>query len=233
MQAIILAGGKGTRMRPYTTILPKPLMPVTDMPILELVVLQLKRAGFTDIVMAVGYLASLIEAYFGDGKQWGVNIRYSRENEPLGTAGPIALVKDLETTFLVMNGDVLTNLDYGKFMQHHQQQDGIATIAMHQKAVNVTLGVIETNDTDDVCEYIEKPTLHYQVSMGVYAFSNRVLDYIKLGEYLDLPDLIKLLLANQESVKGFLWDGVWLDIGRKEDYLQAIELLETDRDEFL
>lgn len=233
MQVVILAGGKGARLKPYTTILPKPLMPMGDMPILELVVCQLRRAGFTEIIMAVGHLASLIEAYFVDGSQWGVRIRYSHERKPLGTAGPIALIEGLGSHFLVMNGDVLTNLDYRAFVAYHQQAGGIATIATYSKPVNVTLGIIEANETSDICGYVEKPTLHYQVSMGVYAFSERVLQYIEPGQYLDFPDLIKLLLANGEQVKGYPFEGIWFDIGRKEDYEQAIEIFEESRSEFL
>ena len=231
MQVVILAGGKGTRLRPYTAVLPKPLMPVADMPILEVVVRQLKRAGFTEIIMAVGHLASLIEVYFGDGSQWGLKIRYSREGKPLGTAGPIALIEGLSPSFLVMNGDVLTNLDYREFIAYHQQEGSLATIAMYNKAVDITLGVIEANERNDIYNYIEKPTLHYKVSMGVYAFGERVLRYIEPGEYLDFPDLIKLLLANGEQVKGYPFEGIWFDIGCKEDYEQAIEILEGSRNE--
>jgi NDP-sugar pyrophosphorylase family protein len=233
MQAIILAGGKGARLKPYTAILPKPLMPMGDLPILEVVIRQLKQAGFNEIIMAVGHLASLIEAYFGDGSQWEIKIRYSREENPLGTAGPIALVEGLRSPFLVMNGDVLTNLDYRKFMAYHQQQGGIATIATYNKAVNITLGIIEATEKDEVYDYIEKPTLHYRVSMGIYAFDETVLQYIEPGKYLDFPDLIKLLLSREIRVKGYPFEGIWLDIGRKEDYEQAIEIFEGYRHEFL
>jgi NDP-sugar pyrophosphorylase family protein len=233
MQVVILAGGKGARLRPYTAVLPKPLMPIGDMPILEVVLLQLKHAGFTEIIMAVGHLASLIETYFGDGSQWELKIRYSREREPLGTAGPIALIEGLRSPFLVMNGDVLTNLDYRKFMAYHQQEGGVATIAMYNKAVDITLGVIEADEKNDIYNYIEKPTLYYQVSMGIYAFGERVLRYIEPGKYLDFPDLIKLLLANGEQVKGYPFAGDWLDIGRKEDYEQAIEIFEDSCAKFL
>ena len=233
MQAVILAGGKGTRLRPYTAILPKPLMPMGDMPILEVVIRQLKQSGFTEVIMAVGHLASLIEAYFGDGARWGIKIRYSREETPLGTAGPIALIDRLRAPFLVMNGDVLTNLDYRQFISYHLQQDSVATIATYNKAVDITLGVIEVTDEDDIYDYIEKPTLHYRVSMGIYAFSEQVLQYIEAGKYLDFPDLIKLLLAKEEPVKGYPFEGTWLDIGRKEDYEQALKIFEDSHYEFL
>lgn len=233
MQAVILAGGKGTRLKPYTTILPKPLLPMGDLPILEVVMRQLKRDGFTEIIMAVGYLGSLIETYLGDGSQWGIKIRYSYEKEPLGTAGPLALIKDLDPPFLVMNGDILTNLDYQEFMSYHEQSESAVTISTYSKAVEISLGITETNDNNNITTYVEKPTLHYQVSMGVYAFSESALNYIKEGEYLDFPTLITSLLDHNESVKSYPFDGIWLDIGRKEDYENAVEMFEEIRNEFL
>jgi len=233
MQAVILAGGKGARLRPYTAVLPKPLMPIGDIPVLEIVVRQLKRAGFGEIIMAVGHLAALIETYFGDGSQWGLPIRYSREAEPLGTAGPIALIEGLEPPFMVMNGDVLTSLDYREFMAWHAASGAAASVAMCRKAVEVTLGVLELGEGSEIRQYVEKPTLQYMASMGVYAFSGAVCAYLRRGQYLDFPDLIKALLADGRSVKGYDFSGVWLDIGRREDYEQAIEVFEGHRHEIL
>lgn len=227
MQAIILAGGKGRRLLPYTTILPKPLMPINDMPILEVVIRQLKNAGFNRITMAVGHLAELIEAYFGDGNKWGINIAYSREDRPLGTAGPLALIKNLDETFLVMNGDILTNLNYNELMEYHKRRNAIVSIATYDKEVNVNLGIIKVDGNNEVCDYIEKPTLVYQVSMGIYVFSSGVLKYVRKGEYLDFPDLIKLLVANGEKVIGYHFKEYWRDIGRQEDYEKAIEEYEN------
>jgi NDP-sugar pyrophosphorylase family protein len=222
MQAVILAGGKGTRLKPYTTILPKPLMPVNDVPILEVVIRQLKNAGFERITMAVGYLAELIEAFFGDGRKWGVKITYSREDKPLGTAGPIGLIRDLEDNFLVMNGDVLTNLKYAELLKYHIKKDAVVTIATYNKQVKIDLGIIKSNGDGSIRDYIEKPTLDYHVSMGVYAFNKKVLDYIPTDQSFDFPDLIKKLIGKQ-NVFTYYFTEYWRDIGRREDYELAIE----------
>lgn len=223
MKAVVLAGGKGTRLAPYTHILPKPLMPIDDMPILEVLLRQMKRAGVNHVVLTVGHLSSLLRAYFGTGEQWGLNISYSYEDKPLGTAGPIALVPDLDKTFLVTNGDVLTTLNLRKLVAFHKQKGGIATIAAHQRQVKIDLGVIQWDGDHRVSGYIEKPTTDYTVSMGVYIFEPRVLEYIPAGEYLDFPNLILKLLANGEKVCGYTFDGYWMDLGRPDDYAQANE----------
>lgn len=232
MRAVILAGGKGTRLLPYTTVLPKPLMPIGDMPILEVVIRQIKRYGFTEVTLAVGHLAELLEAFFGDGRKFGVRIDYCLEDEPLGTAGPISLIKNLTDTFLVMNGDVLTTLDYSDLLCFHRIQKGIATIATFKRNVKIDFGVIEKGDSQEINGYVEKPVLEYLVSMGVYIFEPAVLKYIKHGQHLDFPDLVKTLLANQERVVAYPFDGYWLDIGRHDDYTRAVEEFEKRRKEF-
>jgi NDP-mannose synthase len=223
MRAVVLAGGKGTRLAPYTTILPKPLMPIDDMPILEVLLRQMKRAGITHVVLTVGHLASLLRAYFGDGAQWGLDITYSYEQVPLGTAGPIALVQGLDKTFLVTNGDVLTTLSMKKLVAFHKQKGGIATIAAHPRQVKIDLGVIQWDGEDRISGYIEKPTTDYTVSMGLYVFEPRVLEYIPAGQYLDFPELILKLIASGETVSGYVFDGYWMDLGRPDDYVQAIQ----------
>jgi len=233
MKAVVLAGGKGTRLEPYTTILPKPLMPVGDMPILEVMLRQMKRAGINPVVLTVGHLASLLRAYFGDGSQWGLDITYSLEQMPLGTAGPIALVQGLDKTFLVTNGDVLTTLNINKLVAFHKQKGGIATIAAHHRQVKIDLGVIRLDGDDRVSGYIEKPTSDYIVSMGVYVFEPRVLNYIPVGEYLDFPDLILKLIASGETVSGYTFDGYWMDLGRADDYTQANQDFGTMKKQFL
>ena len=234
MQAVILAGGKGTRLKPYTTILPKPLMPIGDICILEVIIRQLKRYGFHRIILTVGYLAELLEAYFGDGRRFGVDIIYSREDKPLGTAGPLALIADkLDPVFLVMNGDILTTLNYNDLLAYHYKRGGIATIAMHAKDIKIDLGVIEINNNDEVIGYIEKPTMHYMVSMGIYVFDRRVTKYIEFGKRLDFPDLILRLLAHGEKVIAYHSHDYWLDIGRPDDYERAIEEFEQRRKELL
>jgi len=233
MQAVILAGGKGTRLRPYTTILPKPLMPINDMPILEVIIRQLKQNGFNEIIMAVGYLAELLEAYFGDGSKWGVKIRYSREPFSMGTVGPLTLVENLQEQFLVMNGDILTNLKYADLMQFHQAQQSRLTIAMYDKAVKIDLGTLKVNEKYEIYDYIEKPTLTYQVSMGIYIFSKSALDLIPRNEYFDLPTLVQTMIKNQIKVSGYHFRDYWRDIGRKEDYELALDEYENLKTELL
>lgn len=233
MKAVILAGGKGRRLAPYTTILPKPLMPIGDIPILEVVVRQLKHAGFTELTLAVGHLAELLKAYFGDGDKWGLQIRYSLEEHPLGTAGPLGLIDGLDTPFLVMNGDLLTTLDYRALWAHHHACGAIATLATYQRDIKIDLGVLELNSQQQVRDYIEKPTYHYTVSTGIYVFDPRVLGFIPKSQPLDLPDLIRKLLVAGEIVATFPCRGLWLDIGRLDDYEHAVAEFEAHRQQFI
>ena len=233
MKAVVLAGSKGTRLEPYTTILPKPLMPIGDMPILEVLLRQIKQAGINHVVLTVGHLASLLRAYFGNGSQWDLDITYSHEKKPLGTAGPIALVPGLNKTFLVTNGDVLTTLDIKKLIAFHKQKGGIATIAAHRRQVKIDLGVIQWNGDEQVSGYIEKPITDYTVSMGIYVFEPRILGYIPIGQYLDFPDLILKLIASGERVSGYVFDGYWMDLGRPDDYIQANQDFNNLKNQFL
>lgn len=232
MQAVILAGGKGRRLAPYTTVLPKPLMPIGDMPILEVILRQLKSAGITQITMAVGYLAELIMAFFGNGERLGLKISYSLEDKPLGTAGPLALIKDLNDTFIVMNGDILTDLDYRNLIQYHKRRGGIATIAAYKRKVKIDFGVIETNDKNLLIDYIEKPSFDYCVSMGIYVFEPEVLEYIPKNQYLDFPDLVKKMLKSEKIII-YPFTGYWLDIGRPDDYETAIKEFNKNRNCFI
>ncbi|MFH1279822.1 MAG: sugar phosphate nucleotidyltransferase [Candidatus Eisenbacteria bacterium] len=233
MRAVVLAGGKGTRLAPYTTVFPKPLMPIDGMPILEVVIRQLKAHGFDRITLAVGYLASLIEAYFGDGSRFGVAIDYSREEGPLGTAGPLRLVVDLDETFLVMNGDLLTTLDFGKMLSFHRDRKCDATLGLFSREVKIDLGVIEADGEGNVREYIEKPTLNYDVSTGIYIMEPSVLGYIPPDGRFDLPDLVRALMQDRRKVMGYRFTGRWLDIGRHDDYAGAVEAFQEHRDKFL
>jgi NDP-mannose synthase len=225
-KAIILAGGKGSRLGPYTTVLPKPLLPVGDRAILDVVVHQLRSYGFTDLTLAVGYLAHLIEAVFGDGSDHGVAIEYHLERQPLGTAGALGTIEGLDDTFLAMNGDVLTGLDYAHLFAAHRRAGNILTIATHRRIVRTDYGVLELDgrvgETSAVTGYEEKPEIPYTVSMGVYVAEPAMLDYVDAGSYLDVPDLVVRLLEEGQPVGSFLYDGYWLDIGRHEDYEQAI-----------
>jgi NDP-sugar pyrophosphorylase family protein len=233
MKAVILAGGKGTRLAPYTKILPKPLMPIGDMPVLEVLIRQIVSEGVDEIILTVGHLAELLQAFFGDGSQYGCKIRYSFEDHPLGTAGPLALVDGLDDTFLVLNGDVLTTLRVGDLVRFHKAQQAISTIAMHRRRVKVDLGVIQLNGGPEVIGYIEKPTYDYSVSMGVYVFEPAVLQYIPKGRYLDFPNLVHILIGSSEKVVGYPFDGYWQDLGRPDDYEQAAADFERMRSEFL
>ena len=235
MRAIILAGGKGQRLRPYTTVLPKPLMPIGDMPILEVVLRQLKRGGVTHVTMAVGYLAELMQAFFGDGSRLGLRIDYSFEDRPLGTVGPLTLIDGLadEGTFLMMNGDVLTTIDYQELLRRHRESGAAATIATYRREVKIDFGVIETDADDRLNGYIEKPSFDYRVSMGIYCFDARVLPFLEPGQHRDFPDLVKTLIAAGEKVMSYPFEGYWLDIGRPDDYATAIEEFESRREEFL
>lgn len=231
--AVILAGGRGTRLAPYSTVLPKPLMPIDEKPILEIVIRQLARYGFRDITLAVGYMAELLMAYFGDGERFGVRLRYSREDRPLGTAGPLGLVDDLTDRFLVMNGDVLTGVDYGRMAEAHAASGAIGTVASYPRHVAIDFGVIEYDTQHRLTDYIEKPTLDYRVSMGIYLFERRVLEYIPRGERLDLPDLVKRLIASGETMNCYPYEGYWLDIGRADDYQRAVAEFVERRAELL
>lgn len=233
MRAVILAGGKGTRLAPYTSVFPKPLVPIGDMPILQVVIHQLRHYGFTHITLTVGHLATLLQAFFRDGGQYGVRIDYVIEDEPLGTAGPLVFVPDLKEAFLVMNGDVLTTLNYTELVQYHKRMGAAATVAMHRRQVKIDLGVIQLDGDNRIKGYIEKPLYDYNVSMGIYVFAPRVLSYIPFGKYYDFPDLVHRLLESGETIVGYPYEGYWLDIGRPDDYEQAVRDFEKMRSRFL
>jgi NDP-sugar pyrophosphorylase family protein len=198
-------------------------MPIGDMPILEILLRQLKRHGVDEVILTVGHLAQLLEVFFQDGERLGMKIHYSYEDQPLGTAGPLSLVSGLDDTFLVANGDVLTTLDFAALVTDHQQSGAIATIAMHQRQVKVDLGVIQCNGSNEITGYLEKPTYDFHVSMGIYVFEPRVLAYIPFNQYLDFPDLVLRLIAVGERVRGYPYDGYWQDLGRPDDYEQAVD----------
>jgi NDP-sugar pyrophosphorylase family protein len=233
MRAVVLAGGKGTRLAPYTTILPKPLMPIDGMPILEVMIRQMKRYGIDDITLTVGHLSYLLQSYFQDGSRFGVQIRYALEAVPLGTAGPLAGVEDLADTFLVTNGDVLTTLDFKELLTFHEERGAIATIAINERDIKINLGVVHTNGRHEVEGYTEKPTMNYRVSMGIYVFEPRVLNFIPKGEYLDFPDLVQKLLDEGERVVGYPFDGYWKDLGNEVEYREASEEFVSMREDIL
>lgn len=231
MQALILAGGVGARLRPYTTVLPKPLMPIGNLPILEIVLRQLKHSGVDSVILAVGYMHHLFETFFQDGKEYGLNISYSLETKPLGTAGPIGLVLDqLEDNFLVMNGDLLTTLSYSNLFSNHINSGAAATISVHKRSENIDYGVIDYDQNNRLVRYQEKPSYEYNVSMGINVLNKELVrDYIKPNEYLDIPELMMQLSSSGKFVECYTEKCDWLDIGRVEDYQQATDFFESNR----
>ena len=232
MQAIILAGGQGTRLKPFTTNIPKPLVPIDDLPILEVVLRQLKYHGFKDVVIAVNRLAELIMAFFGDGKKLGLNISYSLEDKMLGTAGPLSLIDNLHDNFLVMNGDLLTTLNYGDLFKYHLANKNTATISVYKKKVKIDLGVVKV-DNGIFSDYIEKPVYNFDVSMGIYIFNRKVKDFIPANAKMDMPELLLKLRDEKQRIGCYSGNYYWLDIGRISDYETAVQIFKDKRKEFL
>lgn len=225
-RAVVLAGGVGSRLNPYTTVIPKPLLPVGDRAILDILVRQLAAAGFTDLTFAVGYLSYLIEAIFGDGSNHGVVIDYHQEEHPRGTVGALTDIGRLDEPFLMINGDILTTLDYRALYRSHTESDNVLTIATHHRTICTDYGVLRLGDRSgsaaSVVGYEEKPELPFTVSMGVYIVDPRVIPYIPRKNRFDVPDLVHRLIAAGEPVGSYIYDGYWLDIGRHEDYQRAL-----------
>jgi NDP-mannose synthase len=232
--AVILAGGKGVRLRPYTTCLPKPLVPIGDEhSILDIVLSQLAHHGFRSATLAIGHLGQLIRAYIGDGMQWGIAVDYQPEDVPLGTMGPlIGMLDRLPEHFLVMNGDVLTDLDYGQMLAGHAASGAPLTVATYERSVKIDFGVLDT-DGRQILGFREKPTLGYSVSMGVYALSRETLRRYRPGQPLGFDDLVLDLLADGNPPSTHAFDGYWLDIGRPDDYDRANHEFEQIKDELL
>jgi NDP-mannose synthase len=231
IKTIILAGGKGTRLLPYASVLPKPLLPLGDRAILEFVVHQLADQGFTDITLAVSQLAHLIEAVIGNGDRHNVHITYVKEDFPLGTAGSLRLVEGLDQTFLMLNGDLITTLRYRELVAYHHAQGNLLTIAVNPRDVCIDFGVVETEATDEwlrVVGYLEKPVLTRIVSMGIYVLEPEILDLVP-GGYFEFPDLVQRALRAGAPVGAFRHDGLWLDVGRPDDYQEAVRLWEEGR----
>ena len=226
MRAVILAGGLGMRLRPYTTILPKPLVPVGDRPILEHILRRLSACGVTEVDFCVSHLGELIRVYFSQATTLpaGMQLRWHWEDEPLGTAGALQVVPDLEGTFIAMNGDVLTTLDYADLVEHHRASGAILTVAMHSKRVDIDLGVIES-EAGRITGYREKPTLHYDVSMGIYVYEARALSFLPPG-FSTFPELVLRLLDAGEHVSAYANDAEWYDIGTFSEYERAVRDME-------
>jgi mannose-1-phosphate guanylyltransferase len=222
MHAVILAGGKGVRLMPYTTSLPKPLVPIGDQySILEIIMRQLQQQGFTSVTLAIGHLGQLIRAYVGDGSQWGLTVDYALEESPLGTIGPLLMIQDrLPEHFVVMNGDVLTDLDMSDLLRTHTASGGPLTVATYKREVKIDFGVL-TAVNGQIASFTEKPTIDYRVSMGVYGVSKSALAAYTAGLPLGFDDLVLDLLASDTAPQEYDFDGHWLDIGRPDDYDRA------------
>jgi NDP-sugar pyrophosphorylase family protein len=223
IRAVILAGGRGTRLRPYTISLPKPLMPIVDKPILEIIICQLAAHGINHITLAVNYQAEILRAYFADGSKWKVRIDYSLESEPLGTMGPLKLIPDLPDVFLVLNGDVLTDLNYAEFVCSHKKEGALFTISAAARVQKIDFGVLEVGEDQLLRGFHEKPSIPYLVSMGIYCLNRRALDWIPQGRPFGFDHLVLELLARGQPIRVVTHPGYWLDIGRPDDYDKAVD----------
>lgn len=222
MQAVILAGGRGSRLEPYSRILPKPLFPIGQDPIAAILVKQLQNAGFKEIIMCLGYLADLMMAYFQDGSRFGIPIRYAIETRPLGTAGPLKIINDLGEDFLVVNGDEFTTLNFRDLFAYHLRNKADMTIAVQKKIIPSSFGVLDIKD-GQVIAYREKPMINYWASMGIYIISNKVVKIIPDDKRFDMPDLVQYLLKEQARIVSFESEALWFDIGTIDDLEKAQE----------
>ena len=223
--AVILAGGKGTRLRPYTVALPKPLVPVGDKPILEIVIIRLAKQGFSRIIITVNHQADIIMAYFGDGSKWGIHIEYSLEKQPLGTMGPLKLLKDLPAQFLIMNGDVLTDIDYTGFLRTHIESRNVFSISSYSRIQKSDYGVLNVSQ-NQLMGFAEKPETSIMVSMGIYAATKEIIEYIPENRFFGFDALMLELLQKKITVGVYEYKGYWMDIGRPDDYQQAVDDIE-------
>jgi len=233
LKAVIQAGGKGTRLRPYTLILPKPLMPVGELPVIETLLKWLRRNGVEDTYVTIGYLGHLIKSLCGDGSQWDMNISYSEEPEPLGTVGALNLIRaQLDSTFFMLNGDLVTDLNLRAFKNFHKNHGGLVSVAVARKKIKVDLGVIES-ENNLLNNFREKPSLEFQVSMGIYCMEPGVLDLVPDGLPFGFDDLMYSMMDKGIPVHIYEHDGFWMDIGRPEDFAEAQKLFEENRTSIL
>lgn len=234
MKAVILAGGKGLRMRPYTSVLPKPLLPIGELPILEIILRRLEKAGVTDVVIAIGYLGSLIQTYLAQNPiSKRMNITYHMEDEPLGTAGAIGGIKGLDEPFFVMNGDLLSNIDFRAMMQHHLDTKACLTVGVVSTEVQIQLGVLSLDQHNSITGYDEKPKMSYAASMGIYVYSPRAKSLVEPGVHLDAPSLVHRLIEAKEKVSGFTAPCRWIDIGNPGEYERAQQEFAENPEVFL
>jgi NDP-mannose synthase len=237
MQAVILAGGKGTRLAPYTLVFPKPMLPVGGQPIIETIITQLAHHGFKDIVISLGYLGDLIKLYFNDRTKVpsGVSLRYVYEDKPLGTAGALSLIEGLEENFLVINGDILTTLNYENFFNFHVDKKASLSVAVGEKKVKMSLGIVTIDNDLRIMGFNEKPTFSFTDNIGIYIYNKKTLSYIKKNQHLDLNILIEKMIEKKDPVYAYMSQEnyFWIDIGQHADFEHANREFETRRNEFL
>ena len=234
MKAVIQAGGKGTRLRPYTLVLPKPLVPVGGLPVIEILLRWLRRSGVGEGIITLGYLGGLIRAVCREGSQWDIPLSYVEEDHPLGTLGALNLIgaEKLDSTFLSLNGDIISDLNLRDMVAFHKRHGGPLTVATAKKAVHVDLGVMEL-DGNIVTGFHEKPVKHYSVSMGIYCMEPEILRYIPSKIAFGFDDLIYTLMEKNIPIHAFMHEGMWMDIGRSEDYIKAQEVFEENQEKIL
>ena len=237
MQAIVMAGGLGTRLRPFTITIPKPLLPLGDKPIIDILLAQLHQAGFTKVKVCLGFMASLFQNFLGDGSRHGLTIDYVLEEKPLGTAGALRTISDLEEDFLVLNGDTLTDLNFGALLEAHKSAGVYGTICTAKIDEFVDYGVVEfDSETQHLIRYIEKPTRHYHVSTGIYGLSKRILDFAVPDESgrLDMPDLFRTAASKGRPILCYTQENAyWRDIGRFDHYEAASKDYQENPGRFL
>jgi NDP-sugar pyrophosphorylase family protein len=221
-QAVVLAGGLGSRLRPFTQIIPKPLLPVGDRSVLEIQIAHLRESGISEIFLATGYKSPLFTSYFGDGSRFGVRLRYSFEEKPLGTAGPLGLLKgDLRGPFIVLNGDILTNLDFGRAVAFHEGHGCWFTVVAKEVVFPLSYGSL-VREGERVVAMHEKPDLRVEVMAGIYVLSAEALDLIPPNERFGMDQLVQTFLDRGLPVGCYRMQEYWLDIGRMEDYEKAV-----------
>ncbi|MBO8162762.1 MAG: NTP transferase domain-containing protein [Brevibacillus sp.] len=232
MRAVIMAGGRGVRLLPYTNVLPKPLLPLSGTPILEIILRQLAAHGFRRATLTLHYGAKLIRCYFGDGRKLGIAIDYIEETAPLGTAGALQLIDDLDEQFLLMNADVLTDVDFRRLFQAHQRSKGLLTTLLYEREHVSAFGVVETDKNGHLLAYREKPSEKQLISSGIYMLSRNVTRFLKAGK-MDMPDLIQVLLSQGCTVSSEVHRGLWMDIGTISQFQQAARYFEQNRSRLL
>ena len=226
MQAVILAGGKGTRLRPLTDTIPKPLLPIGKKPILEIIIEHLKSANVKEVILTLEYKADLIRSYFGDGRHLGIKIRYFQESKASGTAGPIKLVESMlnDQPFLTMNGDLLTNIDLTDMYQSHLESSAELTMATSDYTISSPYGIVDLTEDGQIRTMREKPDLHYLINAGIYIVSPSVLSLLPEAEYYDMPDLIQTLIEANRKVETYHITGEWHDLGTIDKYRKINQL---------